>query len=588
MADQADQAPTKTGEQVDTTPQDIATNKRSAPSDTPASEIATQDASSTVTPAEQPSSSSSASASTSNKRARVDHRGDNNTTTTGDNDNDDEKRLPKRKVAVLFGYCGVGYSGLQVNPDVKTIEGDIFDVMCEAGCISKENAVNPNKVQLQRAARTDRGVHAAGNLIALKLILNPPASPSGDEAKLVEYLNSKLPPLIRIWGIHRVQSSFNARMTCDSRKYQYLLPTYVFLPPKPGTAMWKMYKQWDDDLQNNDAGAAEGIADEEKQRLKAVLNHPFWADALQAYEAKSETKEGEESTIAAPADPSSVKEESQFKKDTRRKRSWRMSEDPNGAELLARVQRLFKTFLGTHNFHNYTVAKPFRDPSAKRTMRELEISDPFIVSGTEYLSVTLHGQSFMLHQIRKMIGLLVLVARSACPEKFLKETFNSVKIHVPKAPALGLLLNSPQFEGYNQKVGQHNNQLKNQLKSGKITDSEWESLLRSEISFKPYQSEMEEFRMKNIYQYQYETEEKEDEFAKWLNYLDSIVGTDFTFLNLKGVIPKEAINAGPDRIDKKGAGRKSGQPKSSVKKEDETYQESDEEELNGKGADLEG
>ncbi|KAI3489752.1 hypothetical protein L1887_46123 [Cichorium endivia] len=42
-------------------------------------------------------------------------------------------RLPKRKVAVKFGYCGIGYSGLQINPGVKTIEGDIFDAFCTAG-----------------------------------------------------------------------------------------------------------------------------------------------------------------------------------------------------------------------------------------------------------------------------------------------------------------------------------------------------------------------------------------------------------------------------------------------------------------------
>jgi hypothetical protein len=25
-----------------------------------------------------------------------------------------EKRLPKRKVALIFGYCGLGYQGLQM------------------------------------------------------------------------------------------------------------------------------------------------------------------------------------------------------------------------------------------------------------------------------------------------------------------------------------------------------------------------------------------------------------------------------------------------------------------------------------------
>ena len=53
-------------------------------------------------------------------------------------------RLAKRKVARVFGCCGTADSGLQVNPGVKTIEGDIFDAFCRAGAVTKETAVCPN------------------------------------------------------------------------------------------------------------------------------------------------------------------------------------------------------------------------------------------------------------------------------------------------------------------------------------------------------------------------------------------------------------------------------------------------------------
>lgn len=58
-----------------------------------------------------------------------------------------DKRLPKRKVAVLLGYYGKGYKGSQVNPGVRTIEGDVFDAFVKAGCISEENSAHPNKVR---------------------------------------------------------------------------------------------------------------------------------------------------------------------------------------------------------------------------------------------------------------------------------------------------------------------------------------------------------------------------------------------------------------------------------------------------------
>jgi tRNA pseudouridine38-40 synthase len=49
----------------------------------------------------------------------------------------------------------------------KTIEGDIFEALIKAGAVSKENSVDPKKIDLQRAARTDAGVHAAGNVCVL-------------------------------------------------------------------------------------------------------------------------------------------------------------------------------------------------------------------------------------------------------------------------------------------------------------------------------------------------------------------------------------------------------------------------------------
>jgi len=34
----------------------------------------------------------------------------------------------------------------------------------------------------------------------------------------------------------------------------------------------------------------------------------------------------------------------------------------------------------------------------------VEIGEPFVWSDLEFVALTVHGQSFMLHQIRKMIG----------------------------------------------------------------------------------------------------------------------------------------------------------------------------------------
>lgn len=57
-----------------------------------------------------------------------------------------EERRPKKKVAVLIGYCGTGYRGMQLNPPQKSIEGDLFEAFIQAGAISKANSDDPKKV----------------------------------------------------------------------------------------------------------------------------------------------------------------------------------------------------------------------------------------------------------------------------------------------------------------------------------------------------------------------------------------------------------------------------------------------------------
>ena len=60
---------------------------------------------------------------------------------------------------------------------------------------------------LQRAARTDAGVHAAGNVVSMKIIPSVPGVPD-----LVARVNEELPPEIRLWGFVRVSPSCYGRL----------------------------------------------------------------------------------------------------------------------------------------------------------------------------------------------------------------------------------------------------------------------------------------------------------------------------------------------------------------------------------------
>ncbi|GAA5982254.1 hypothetical protein JCM10908_004802 [Rhodotorula pacifica] len=413
---------------------------------------------------------------------------------------EDDKRdkLPKKKVAVLIGYNGLGYKGSQINPGFETIEGDVFKALVAAGCISEDNSTNPHKVSLARAARTDAGVHAAVNVLTLKLILNPPAK--AEETSIEDHINSFLPSGIRVWSILRVTGSFDPRRVCDQRQYEYTLPTHVFLGPKPGTPMHETIEK---------ARAADSTFDASASPIIGASKE-FWS-----------------------AQP----ERSEFLADVEAKKQWRMPR-----EVLEQIRTFVQAYEGSHNFYNFTVGKDFRDRSCQRVMRKLEITEPFIVNDTEYISVTFIGQSFMLHQIRKMIGLVMLAVRSASPPSLIPETFGPSRIHVPKAPGLGLLLISPHYTEYNKRIAEANSKLDELLAAGRIDDKSYHEQKRDAIDFESLglKDRIDEFKQEQVYKRMWSVEQDDLVFSKWLNFLDTFVTSDFDYLNPKGVIPVSA------------------------------------------------
>lgn len=82
-------------------------------------------------------------------------------------------------------------NGIISNPGVPTIELDLLKALAISGATSADNAMDMVKIGFVRAARTDKGVHALGQMVSLKMIL--------DEG-VIERLNAALPPQIRVWG----------------------------------------------------------------------------------------------------------------------------------------------------------------------------------------------------------------------------------------------------------------------------------------------------------------------------------------------------------------------------------------------------
>ena len=182
---------------------------------------------------------------------------------------------------------------------------------------------------------------------------------------------------------------------------------------------------------------------------------------------------------------------------------------------LARIQPILDTFIGTRNFHNYTIQKSFQDPSAKRQIKSFELNpEPIVINGTEWLSFKIHGQSFMMHQIRKMIAMIALVIRCGCDPSRINETFGNVRVNVPKVPGLGLLLERPVFDSYN---------------SGRA-----EKFGREKIGFDKYEKVLEEFKRREIYERIFREEEHANAFNAFFGTVDQLRNSHYYYLSRLG------------------------------------------------------
>lgn len=166
------------------------------------------------------------------------------------------------------------------------------------------------------------------------------------------------------------------------------------------------------------------------------------------------------------------------------------------ADRLQRANEIFGLFKGQTNFHNYSPGKLFFDRSSIRTIHAIECSEPFIEGDIEFSRITIKGTSFMLHQIRRMVGFSLAVIRGVVEDDLLKRSLTKEIFHTPTAPGLGLMLERLHFEKYAEFFKDHDS-----------------------LSFGEFDEEVERFRHEQIYPVVVETETKEHSMRNWLEYL---------------------------------------------------------------------
>ncbi|MDD1654046.1 MAG: tRNA pseudouridine(38-40) synthase TruA [Methanomicrobiales archaeon] len=120
------------------------------------------------------------------------------------------------RLALRLGYLGDRFSGSQQQPDQRTVEGEVI-----AACRRLDLFTDWREARFALAGRTDRGVHARGQVCAFD-------TPAPDRAR--EVLSLQLPRDLWCTGIVDVPAEFHPRYDARSRTYRY-----IYLDPELDT-----------------------------------------------------------------------------------------------------------------------------------------------------------------------------------------------------------------------------------------------------------------------------------------------------------------------------------------------------------------
>ncbi|KAE8776338.1 tRNA pseudouridine synthase A, mitochondrial [Hordeum vulgare] len=506
------------------------------------------------------------------------------------------RRYKRRKVAIILAYCGAGYQGMQKNPGARTIEGDLEEALYQAGAVPEADRAAPARYEWARAARTDKGVSAAAQVVSGRFYVDPPG--------FIDRLNAKLAPQIRAFGYVRVTNSFSAKKFCDRRRYVYLLPVLALDPSahpdreavkasagsenqlakcvecsergrKVPDIMGREGKLPDSEenkvldtsgeetvaahgeLRSNgeakpfptssvtgtcdgetrlgcdvmiDIASSDNGTEAQNSELESIGSGKCDIEPAEAVPTSASETIFSDSTVGSVDVVASVVAEKGNNFEPADSEKERMQatniqkENGEGSPLLKntfaytdevkeKFNRILKHYVGTRNFHNFTTRTKAEDPAAKRYIISFTANSVVSLDGIDFVRCEVVGQSFMLHQIRKMVGLAVAVMRNCAPESIYDVAFRKdIRLNVPTAPEVGLHLDECMFASYNSK---------------------WMDTHEA-VSIEPYAEEAEEFKIKYIFPHIAAMEHKEGAVALWLHSLNSRNYPDFRYMETAG------------------------------------------------------
>ena len=135
------------------------------------------------------------------------------------------------RVRMCVAYDGSGFSGFAKNADVRTVEGELEAALAR---------VLRHPVHMSCAGRTDRGVHARGQVVSFDA-----DAVSFDPVSLDRAMNRMVGPEIAVDGVEHASSSFDARFSCTGRTYRYRILNRRVADPPTRHVVWHVREPLD-------------------------------------------------------------------------------------------------------------------------------------------------------------------------------------------------------------------------------------------------------------------------------------------------------------------------------------------------------
>jgi tRNA pseudouridine38-40 synthase len=368
-----------------------------------------------------------------------------------------ENKRTKKKVAFLLGYLGTNYAGFQMNKGQRTLQAELELAMLRCKLLEGRNFGYPNKYGWSTSGRTDKGVHACAQVCSAKIELLP--DQTMDQVRVE--LNAVLPSDFRVLDVVRTTRSFCAKTDRDFVRYQYMIPSFVLA----------------------DADFVKSLF----VKVGAPTNGRAGCDPLSAGEVQK-VKEELNSYRATP-------------------------------QQLEKLKEALKSYEGTKSFHNFSKGIKPKEARAVRYVMSFDVDDPIVFeNGVEWIPTQVLGQSFLLHQVRKMVCMAIEVGRGVTPVETIARAFvKDDAIQVGLAPAQGLYLDMSYYKRYNEHKQQQNLEL---------NDIGWTGSTTSRDDCSSAFKRWKDFRNGCVMKHVVSEEDKDGNFVKFLFLQEYLFGRD--------------------------------------------------------------